>query len=167
MDASLLLAEKIAASASIGLLIGLEREWAHKETGVRSFAIATLLGTLAWLVSPTFAVVEVSVILVIILLVNIYSITQDHSLQVTTSIALAATHVLGVLVGAGNFFLAFGCAPKGQSNHHHRRPRSFPRLTCVTSSLLPPCSSCSPYSTASASISSARPALSSSSSSAH
>jgi uncharacterized membrane protein (DUF4010 family) len=44
MDALLLLAAKGAASTCIGMLIGLERAWAHKEAGVRSFAIATLLG---------------------------------------------------------------------------------------------------------------------------
>lgn len=110
MDISLLLAEKVAASAAIGLLIGLEREWAHKETGVRSFAIATLLGTLAWIVSPALAFIEVSAVLVVIILVNLYSLTQDQPLQITTSLALAATNVLGILIGAGFFFLAFASA---------------------------------------------------------
>jgi|SRR5260221_1138177 len=40
MDALLLLAAKVAASACMCMLIGLERAWAHKEAGVRSFAIA-------------------------------------------------------------------------------------------------------------------------------
>src|SRR5204863_365267 len=55
MDTLLLLTAKVAASTGIGLLIGLEREWAHKEAGVRSFAITALIGTLAWLVSPILA----------------------------------------------------------------------------------------------------------------
>ena len=110
MDTSLLLVEKVAASTAIGLLIGLEREWAHKETGIRSFTIAALLGTLAWIVSPTLAFVEVSAVLVIIILVNVYSLTQGQPLQITTSLALATINVLGVLVGAGFFFLAFACA---------------------------------------------------------
>jgi uncharacterized membrane protein YhiD involved in acid resistance len=67
MDTSLLLAEKVAASTAIGLLIGLEREWAHKEAGIRSFTIATLLGTLAWIVTPTLAFIEVSAVLVVII----------------------------------------------------------------------------------------------------
>src|SRR6266487_2966186 len=79
MDALLLLAAKVAASACIGMLIGLERTWAHKEAGVRSFAIATLLGTLSWLVSPTLAYVQVG-------------------------------NVLGIVIGMGNFFLAFTSA---------------------------------------------------------
>ena len=110
MDTSFLLAEKVAASTAIGLLIGLEREWAHKETGIRSFTIATLLGTLAWIVTPALAFIEVSAVLVVIILVNIYSLTQGQPLQITTSLALAATNVLGVIVGAGFFFLAFACA---------------------------------------------------------
>ncbi len=99
-----LLAEKVAAAASIGLLIGLEREWAHKDVGVRSFAIAALLGTLSWLVSPTFAVIEVGVVAVIIVLVNAYSLWNHHPLEITTSLALAATNILGVLIGDGSFF---------------------------------------------------------------
>jgi uncharacterized membrane protein YhiD involved in acid resistance len=98
MDTSLLLVEKVATSTAFGLLIGLEREWAHKEPGVRSFTIATLLGTLAWIVSPALAFVEVSAVLVVIILVNVYSLAQDQPLQITTSLALAATNVLGILV---------------------------------------------------------------------
>jgi uncharacterized membrane protein (DUF4010 family) len=110
MDLPILLATKVAASACIGLLIGLEREWAHKEAGVRSFAIAALLGTLAWLISPAVAVMQMTVVLLVILLVNVYALWKVQTLQITTSLALAATNMLGILVGAGNFFLAFTCA---------------------------------------------------------
>ncbi|HEY6408790.1 MAG TPA: DUF4010 domain-containing protein, partial [Ktedonobacteraceae bacterium] len=110
MDPTLLLAAKVAASASIGLVIGLEREWAHKEAGVRSFAIAALLGTLAWLVSPVLAYVQLGIVLAIIILVNLYSLQKEQTLEITTSLALAVTNVLGILVGTGSFFIAFTCA---------------------------------------------------------
>jgi uncharacterized membrane protein (DUF4010 family) len=110
MDIPLLLAEKIAASAGIGLLIGLEREWAHKEAGARSFAIVTLLGTLAWLIAPAVAYVEIGVVITIIVLVNSYTISKGQPLEITTSLALAITNVLGILVGMGAFFLAFTSA---------------------------------------------------------
>jgi uncharacterized membrane protein (DUF4010 family) len=110
MDTPLLLAEKIVASVGIGLLIGLEREWAHKEAGVRSFAIVALLGTLAWLVAPILAYAEVSVVVIVIVLVNLFSILKRQPLEITTSLALALTNVLGILVGMGAFFLAFTCA---------------------------------------------------------
>ncbi len=110
MDASLLLAAKMAASAGIGMLIGLERTWAHKEAGVRSFAIATLLGTLSWLVAPTLAYVQVGIVLVVLILLNVYAMWTEQSSQITTSLALAAANVLGIVVGMGNFFLAFAGA---------------------------------------------------------
>lgn len=110
MDDSLLLTVKVAASAGIGLVIGLEREWAHKEAGVRSFTIAALLGTLSWLVAPPLAFVQVGVLVVLVLLVNIYSLLKTQDLQFTTSLALVVTNVLGMLVGMGSFFLAFTAA---------------------------------------------------------
>ncbi|MBE3560350.1 MAG: MgtC/SapB family protein [Ktedonobacteraceae bacterium] len=110
MSEPFLLALKIVASAGIGLLIGLEREWAHKEIGVRSFAITALLGTLSWLTVSTLAFVQIGMLLAVVLLVNAYSLLKDQTLQVTTSLTLAATYVLGVVVGMGNFFLALGSA---------------------------------------------------------
>lgn len=101
MDVPFLLAEKVVVSAGIGLMIGLERDWAHKDIGTRSFSFAALLGTLAWLVSPTLAFIEVGVVLVLIVLVNVYVLHKDLPLQVTTSFALAAANVLGILVGSG------------------------------------------------------------------
>src|SRR5437899_9309524 len=106
MDSQILLAEKVAVSACIGL----EREWRHKEVGVRSFNIVALLGTLAWLVSPTFALVEVGVVGVIIVLANVYLLSNQQPMEITTALALAVTNVLGVLVGDGFFFLALACA---------------------------------------------------------
>ena len=110
MDALLLLAAKVAASACIGMLIGLERSWAHKEAGVRSFAIATLLGTLSWLVAPTLAYVQVGIVLVVLILVNVYAMRNEQPPEITTSLALAAANVLGIVIGMGNFFLAFASA---------------------------------------------------------
>jgi uncharacterized membrane protein (DUF4010 family) len=110
MDLPFLLALKVAASASMGILIGLERTWAHKEAGVRSFAIAALLGTLSWLVAPTLAYVQVGIVLVVLLLVNVYAMWNERSPEITTSLALAAVNVLGIVIGTGNFFLAFASA---------------------------------------------------------
>ena len=110
MDAPLLLAEKIAASVSVGMLIGLEREWARKEAGVRSFALVSLLGMLSWLVSPTLAFVQLGIVVVIIVVANAYSLYKDEPLLITTSLALAVTNILGILVGMEQFFIAFACA---------------------------------------------------------
>jgi len=111
MDVSyLILGEKVAASAGIGLLIGLQREWSHKDAGVRSFTIVALLGMVAWLVNPILAYIEVGIVLAVIALINIHFIMEDQPLEVTTAISFALTNVLGMLVGGGSFFLAFACA---------------------------------------------------------
>jgi uncharacterized membrane protein (DUF4010 family) len=110
MDISAALALKIAASAGVGMLLGLEREWAHKEAGVRTFAIAALLGTLSWLLSPMLALVQFGMIVLVALLVNLYAFWKTEHLQITTSLALTATNILGMSIGAGNFFLSFAGA---------------------------------------------------------
>jgi uncharacterized membrane protein (DUF4010 family) len=110
MNPEVLLAEKVAISAGIGLLIGLEREWKHMELGVRSFTIAALLGTLAWVVSPTFALVEVGIVAVIIVLANVYLFSNKQPVELTTALALGVTNVLGVLIGSGYFFLPLASA---------------------------------------------------------
>src|SRR5260370_32449262 len=101
---------KVAAGVAVGLCIGLERQWAHKEAGVRTFGIAALLGTISWLVTPALAFVQFSMVLLAITLINIYSMWKEHTPEITTSFALAATNLLGILVGTGNYFLAFACA---------------------------------------------------------
>lgn len=110
MDTSLQLVLKIAASVAIGLLIGLEREWAHKDAGVRTFALVALLGACAWIVAPMLAYVQFSIVVLVILLVNGYAWLKRRGLQITTSVALAATNVLGIALGGGNFFFAFAGA---------------------------------------------------------
>jgi len=42
-----IIAVQLAASLSIGMLVGIEREWANKEFGLRSFAFATVLSMLS------------------------------------------------------------------------------------------------------------------------
>src|SRR2546421_12475110 len=102
MDPLLLLVAKVAVSACIGMLIRLERTWAHKEAGVRSFAIAALLGTLSWLVAPTLAYVQVGIVLVVLILLNVYGMWNERSLEIMTSLALAAVNVLGIVIGIGD-----------------------------------------------------------------
>ena len=110
MDISVQLALKIAASLAIGLLIGLERQWARKDAGVRTFALVALLGTCAWLIAPALAFAQFGLVVLVILLVNAYAFWESQKLQITTSVALALTNVLGIALGGGNFFLAFAGA---------------------------------------------------------
>jgi uncharacterized membrane protein (DUF4010 family) len=95
---------KIAIALSIGLLVGFERAWAQKETGVRTFAITALLGMLTASVSDQFAVVSLVGVFVLIAYINGRSLLVERSLEMTTSVALMVIFVLGVLIGQGHLF---------------------------------------------------------------
>lgn len=97
-------AGKIALALGIGLLVGLEREWAHKEIGARTFALTALLGTLSWLVGPATALAAFAGVLLIIGFVNMRSLLVEQSLETTTSVALIVVLVSGALVAQGHVF---------------------------------------------------------------
>jgi uncharacterized membrane protein (DUF4010 family) len=100
------IAFKVALASGIGLLVGLEREWAQKEIGVRTFAITGLLGMLTSLLLPSLAVAALVAILLLVTFLNIHSLLKDRSLELTTSICLVVIFFLGVLVGEGHYFTA-------------------------------------------------------------
>ena len=39
-------AVKLAVALAVGLLIGFERQWSHKDFGVRTFSLTAMLGAL-------------------------------------------------------------------------------------------------------------------------
>jgi uncharacterized membrane protein (DUF4010 family) len=98
------IATKLLVALGIGLLIGFEREWAHKDLGVRTFAIITLLGMLAALSSSNIVLVGLGGVIVLVATVNIGNFIHDRALETTTSGALLVTYILGVLVGQGHIF---------------------------------------------------------------
>lgn len=95
---------KIAIALGIGLLVGFEREWAHKEVGVRTFSITALLGTLAALGVGEYAAICLVGLIVLATFINARSLLAERSLEMTTSVALLVTFILGVLVGQGHLF---------------------------------------------------------------
>jgi uncharacterized membrane protein (DUF4010 family) len=95
---------KIAIALTIGLLAGLEREWAHKETGVRTFAIVSLLGMASSLLAQGFVLVAFGGVLLLVVFTNIRTLMADRSGEITTSVALMLNFFLGVLVGYGHLF---------------------------------------------------------------
>jgi uncharacterized membrane protein (DUF4010 family) len=103
------LVERAAVSLAIGGMIGMEREWAHKDVGVRTFALIALSFTLAWIVSPTAAYIVMGAMIPLLTLMNWRSLARDRTLEMTTSVAVLATALLGVLVGQGVLLLAAAC----------------------------------------------------------
>jgi uncharacterized membrane protein (DUF4010 family) len=88
------------------LVVGLEREWAHKEVGARTFAITTLLGVLASLLAREFVIAALIGSFLFVVLLNVHSLFKDHSLKMTTSAALVVMLMLGALIGEGHYFIA-------------------------------------------------------------
>ncbi len=105
----LILMERVAISLAIGMMVGLEREWAHKDVGVRTFAFVTLAFTLAWTISPITAYILFAALIPLATLLNWRSMTRDGSLELTTTVALFATGLLGILVGQGQVLAAAAC----------------------------------------------------------
>ncbi len=98
------IAFKLAASLGIGLLVGLEREWSNKDVGVRTFALASLLGMTCALISLPLTIAGMLAVIVLVGMMNTRSIVADRSLEITTSVALLVIYVLGALVGLGHLF---------------------------------------------------------------
>jgi uncharacterized membrane protein (DUF4010 family) len=103
-------AAKIFASLGIGLLVGIEREWSNKDMGVRTFALISLLGTLAALSHSSLALLAFVGVFLIVILANTRSLLTSRSLETTTSAALLVIFVLGALVGEGHLFTAVSSA---------------------------------------------------------
>jgi uncharacterized membrane protein (DUF4010 family) len=99
------IALKMAVSLGIGMLIGMERKWSNKEMGIRSFSMVALLGMLASVIGTNFVIASLAGVLLMVLLNNGRNILVDRTLEITTSVALIVTYVLGVLVGLGHIFL--------------------------------------------------------------
>jgi uncharacterized membrane protein (DUF4010 family) len=97
---------KIALALGIGLVVGLEREWAHKQVGARTFAITTLLGTLTALLARELLIAALVAVVLLVALLNVHSLLNEQSLEMTTSAALLLMVVLGALIGEEHYFTA-------------------------------------------------------------
>jgi uncharacterized membrane protein (DUF4010 family) len=95
---------KLLVSLGIGLLVGFEREWSHKDLGVRTFALVSLFGMLVTLESRSFAWIGLVAVVVLVIMMNVGNLTLHRELEMTTSVALIVTFILGVLVGEGHVF---------------------------------------------------------------
>ncbi len=105
----LILMERVGIALAIGMMVGMEREWAHKEVGVRTFAFVALAFTLAWTISPIVAYVLLGALIPLVTLLNWRSFTRDGTLEMTTTVALLAMALLGILVGQGLLLVAAAC----------------------------------------------------------
>jgi uncharacterized membrane protein (DUF4010 family) len=84
------------------MLAGLEREWSQKDLGTRTFAITAMAGMLSALAGPAIAYLTFAGVLLIVLLTGLRNLSDRKPVETTTSAALIATFIFGVLVGQGH-----------------------------------------------------------------
>jgi len=95
---------KIAVGVGIGMLVGMERKWSHKEAGIRTFSIIALLGVLSAVIGQDMVIVSMVGVFLLVIGLNTRSLKVDNTLEITTSAALIVDYLLGVLVGLGDIF---------------------------------------------------------------
>jgi len=98
------IAVQLAASLCIGMLVGIEREWANKEFGLRSFAFISVLGMLIAHLPVALAAVAFVGVLLLIGLSDARNLQAVKPMELTTSIAALLVFVAGYLVGDGHVF---------------------------------------------------------------
>ena len=103
-------AVKLAVSLAIGLLIGFERQWSHKDFGVRTFSFTALLGGLTALMPLPVLLIAFAGVVGLAIVLNVRDILSSRSVEGTTSLALILTFVLGTLSGEGHIFTATASA---------------------------------------------------------
>src|SRR5512141_781829 len=99
--ARLVILTRIGLALGLGLLVGLERYRAGKDTGLRTFALTCLAGAISGLVSPSVELAVLGLVAIVVLLSNAQELMQGQPVHVTTTVALFVTAVLGMLVGRG------------------------------------------------------------------
>jgi len=95
---------RIGLALGLGLFVGLEREWRHKEAGLRTFAFAGVLGALGGLLGPAYALLALALLGVLVALMAFAAIRSDQRPELTTSAAMLITGYVGVLAGVGHTF---------------------------------------------------------------
>ncbi|SRR5579871_129192 len=100
----------IVVSALVGAIIGFERRSIGKTIGVRTFASVALVATLAGWQSLAVVYGVIAALIPLTVGLNVISFARDRSLEMTTSIAMFVTALLGILVARGQLIPAAGCA---------------------------------------------------------
>ncbi len=91
---------RIGISAALGMFIGLEREWAHKEAGIRTFALFCLTGMVSTAIFPPYVTIACAIFAIAFtIIMSAHGIVQKKDPNLTTSAALFITFFVGVLVG--------------------------------------------------------------------
>lgn len=99
-----IIAVQFAASLCIGMLVGIEREWANKEFGLRIFAFVSVLGMLSAHMPNALAAVAFVGVLMLLAVSDVRNFLSARPPELTTSMAVLLVFVAGYLVGIGHVF---------------------------------------------------------------
>jgi uncharacterized membrane protein (DUF4010 family) len=101
---------KLGVALVIGLVIGFERQWSHKDAGVRAFCFVALLGALTAMISQPVMIAAMSGVILLAGLIMVQDILKSRAFEGATSAGLILTFVLGALCGGGHIFSATASA---------------------------------------------------------
>ena len=96
----------LSITLGLGLLLGLERERAGKELGLRTFSFSALLGYLSWKMGTIFAVSTLALVAVIVIVINVRALQKGAGVEATTSVSLFLVVYVGMLVAQDQLFTA-------------------------------------------------------------
>ncbi len=98
----------LAVALALGLLVGMQREWAVDEiAGIRTFALITLLGAVSGILAPLHGGWMVGAgalgLVTLIAVANLVRLRRDDTLDtgITTEVAAMLMYGVGVLVASG------------------------------------------------------------------
>lgn len=95
---------RLMLALALGLFVGLERERRGKESGLRTFGFAALLGCLGGLLGDAYALTSLFFLIVLVVLLNLQTLRANQGTELTTSTALMLVGMTGILCGQGHRF---------------------------------------------------------------
>lgn len=96
---------QIAITLGLGLLVGLERERAGKEVGLRTFSFVALSGFITYQMGLPFAIANLAFVGIVVLVINVRAMQKGAGIEATTSVCLFLVALVGMMVSTGTLFL--------------------------------------------------------------
>lgn len=94
--------ERLALAVALGTFIGMERQRRHKDAGVRTFALISLLGAMGGILGTAYALAALGLMAVIILISSVHSQLERREFELTTSVTMCVVAFIGILCGLGH-----------------------------------------------------------------